>query len=85
MGALDGVKVVELAGIGPTPHCCMLLAEMGADVLRIDRLANVGQQRRVFPEKFDPLYPQPPQRRGGLEKRRKDWQRSNGSASKPIL
>ncbi len=55
MGALDGVKVVELAGIGPTPHCCMLLAEMGADVLRIDRLANVGQQRRVFPEKFDPL------------------------------
>jgi alpha-methylacyl-CoA racemase len=55
MGALDGVKVVELAGIGPTPHCCMLLAEMGADVLRIDRAANVGVQKRGFPEKFDPL------------------------------
>ncbi|MCA8929695.1 MAG: CoA transferase [Alphaproteobacteria bacterium] len=55
MGALDGVKVVELAGIGPTPHCCMLLAEMGADVLRVDRLANVGVQKRGFPEKFDPL------------------------------
>lgn len=55
MGALDGVKVVELAGIGPTPHCCMLLAEMGAEVLRVDRAANVGVQKRGFPEKFDPL------------------------------
>lgn len=55
MGTLDGVKVVELAGIGPTPHCCMLLAEMGADVLRVDRAANVGVQKRGFPDKFDPL------------------------------
>jgi alpha-methylacyl-CoA racemase len=37
MGPLQGVKVVELAGIGPAPFACMLLAELGAEVLRIDR------------------------------------------------
>jgi alpha-methylacyl-CoA racemase len=37
MGPLEGVKVVELAGIGPAPFACMVLAELGADVLRIDR------------------------------------------------
>ncbi|WP_026162661.1 CaiB/BaiF CoA transferase family protein [Kribbella catacumbae] len=37
MGPLDGVKVVELAGIGPAPFGCMMLAELGADVLRIER------------------------------------------------
>ncbi|UFN42831.1 CaiB/BaiF CoA transferase family protein [Nocardioides okcheonensis] len=36
-GPLRGVKVVELAGIGPGPHACMLLADLGADVVRIDR------------------------------------------------
>ena len=40
MGPLTGVKVVEFAGIGPGPFCCMLLADMGADVLRIDRAAR---------------------------------------------
>jgi alpha-methylacyl-CoA racemase len=39
MGPLEGVKVVELAGLGPAPFACMLLAELGADVLRIDRPA----------------------------------------------
>ena len=32
MGPLSGVKVVELAGIGPGPFCAMLLADLGADV-----------------------------------------------------
>ena len=36
-GPLRGVKVVELAGIGPGPHGCMLLADLGADVIRVDR------------------------------------------------
>jgi alpha-methylacyl-CoA racemase len=36
-GPLDGLKVVELAGIGPSPYACMLLADLGADVLRIER------------------------------------------------
>ncbi len=38
MGPLAGYKVVELAGIGPAPFCAMLLADMGAEVLRIDRV-----------------------------------------------
>jgi alpha-methylacyl-CoA racemase len=37
-GPLNGVKVLEIAGIGPGPFCGMLLADMGADVLRLDRL-----------------------------------------------
>lgn len=36
-GPLNGVKVLEFAGIGPGPFCCMLLSDMGADVVRIDR------------------------------------------------
>jgi alpha-methylacyl-CoA racemase len=36
-GPLDGVRVIELAGIGPGPFAAMLLADMGADVLRVDR------------------------------------------------
>lgn len=37
MGVLSGYKIVEFAGIGPAPMCAMLLADMGAEVLRIDR------------------------------------------------
>ncbi|HEY8081656.1 MAG TPA: CaiB/BaiF CoA-transferase family protein, partial [Acidimicrobiales bacterium] len=36
-GPLSGVRIVELAGIGPAPYACMLLADAGADVLRLDR------------------------------------------------
>ena len=36
-GPLTGVRVVELAGLGPAPYACMLLADLGADVLRVDR------------------------------------------------
>jgi alpha-methylacyl-CoA racemase len=41
-GPLAGVKVVEFAGIGPGPFCCMLLSDMGADVVRIDRKGGRG-------------------------------------------
>ena len=36
-GPLRGVRVVEMAGLGPTPFAAMVLADMGADVIRIDR------------------------------------------------
>ena len=36
-GPLAGVRVLELAGIGPGPFCAMMLADQGANVLRIDR------------------------------------------------
>ena len=42
MGPLEGVKIIELAGIGPCPMCGMLLAELGADVLKIDRIRPSG-------------------------------------------
>ena len=37
MGPLKGIKLIEMVGIGPAPHCCMLLADMGAEIIRIDR------------------------------------------------
>jgi alpha-methylacyl-CoA racemase len=40
MGPLNGLRVVEIAGIGPAPFCAMLLADMGAEVIRIDRTAR---------------------------------------------
>lgn len=40
MGPLYGLRVIELAGIGPGPYCAMLLADLGADVIRVDRLGG---------------------------------------------
>jgi alpha-methylacyl-CoA racemase len=37
LGVLDGVRIVEIAGIGPGPFCGMLLADMGADVILVER------------------------------------------------
>ena len=36
-GALTGVRIVEFAGIGPLPHCAMLLADLGAEVVSVER------------------------------------------------
>ena len=54
MGTLDGVRIIEMAGIGPAPFCGMLLADMGADVLRIDRLV-ASEIGIPVPPKFDLL------------------------------
>ena len=42
MGPLTGTRIVEIAGIGPGPFCAMLLAELGAEVLRVDRTEAAG-------------------------------------------
>ena len=41
-GPLVGYKIVELAGIGPNPMCAMMLADMGAEIIRIDRTVDAG-------------------------------------------
>ncbi|MDP6566977.1 MAG: CaiB/BaiF CoA-transferase family protein [Alphaproteobacteria bacterium] len=47
MGPLAGFKIIEIAGIGPGPFCAMLLSDMGAEVIRVDRVepADLGVQR----------------------------------------
>jgi alpha-methylacyl-CoA racemase len=37
MGPLSGIRIIEMAGIGPGPFCAMMLADMGAEVIRVDR------------------------------------------------
>ncbi|WP_449220879.1 CaiB/BaiF CoA transferase family protein [Tistrella mobilis] len=49
MGPLQGIRVIEIAGLGPGPFCAMLLADLGADVLRIERATGSG----LFDPKFD--------------------------------
>ncbi|MGH0037268.1 MAG: CaiB/BaiF CoA transferase family protein [Myxococcota bacterium] len=41
MGPLEGVRILEIAGIGPGPFAAMMLSDMGADVLRVDRAGAV--------------------------------------------
>ena len=42
MGVLSGLRVVEIAGLGPAPFCGMLLADMGADVVLVERSGEKG-------------------------------------------
>ncbi len=46
MGPLTGLLVLEMVGIGPGPFCAMLLADMGADVVRIERREGPPGLRR---------------------------------------
>src|SRR6478736_1853192 len=41
-GPLQGLRIVELAGIGPGPHAAMILADLGADVVRVERPGGTG-------------------------------------------
>lgn len=43
MGPLTGFKIIELAGIGPGPFCGMMLSDMGAEVIRVERLSGADQ------------------------------------------
>ncbi len=52
MGPLHGLRVIELAGIGPVPLCGMLLCDLGADVVRIDRVQPSGLGLSLEP-RFD--------------------------------
>ncbi len=43
MGPLAGIRIIELAGIGPGPFCGMMLSDMGAEVIRVDRYTEDPQ------------------------------------------
>lgn len=55
MGPLQGTKVIEMAGIGPGPFCGMLLSDMGAEVLRVDRADAVGSASERDP-RFEAMH-----------------------------
>src|SRR3989442_8917045 len=40
MGALDGITVIDLSRLAPGPYCSMLLADMGAEVIRVDAVGG---------------------------------------------
>jgi alpha-methylacyl-CoA racemase len=42
MGPLEGVKIIEITGIGPGPFCAMMLADMGAEIISVDRKGDPG-------------------------------------------
>ncbi len=44
MGPLKGIRIVEIGSIGPGPFCAQMLADMGADVIRVDRKGAAGDQ-----------------------------------------
>jgi len=46
MGPLKGIKIIEMAGIGPGPFCGMVLADLGAEVIRVDRASAKGSGSR---------------------------------------
>ena len=49
MGPLKGLKIIEMAGIGPGPFCGMVLADLGAEVIRVDRASAAGTGTRQEP------------------------------------
>jgi alpha-methylacyl-CoA racemase len=69
-GVLDGVRVIELAGIGPAPFAAMMLADHGAEVIRVEREGRAP----VIPPEFDILA------RGRAETLRLDLSSEEGAA-----
>jgi alpha-methylacyl-CoA racemase len=49
MGPLQGVRVIELASLAPAPFACMMLSDLGADVIRVDRPAGAGGAATIDP------------------------------------
>ena len=49
MGPLKGLKIIEMAGIGPGPFCGMVLADLGAEIIRVDRASAIGTGSKQEP------------------------------------
>jgi crotonobetainyl-CoA:carnitine CoA-transferase CaiB-like acyl-CoA transferase len=73
MGPLQGVKVVEMAGIGPISFAGMTLADLGAEVTRIERPSKGGVAWGASPV----------MRARSTSKRRRGWRRCSGWSRRP--
>ncbi len=54
-GPLAGIRIVELSAIGPVPHAGMLLSDLGADIIRIDRSGGIALPDRNDPREWPEL------------------------------
>lgn len=50
--ALRGIRVLELAGLAPAPFCGMILADFGADVIRVDMVQHIEMTQIIIPNSF---------------------------------
>ena len=90
-GPLTGYRIIEIAGIGPGPFCAMMLADMGADVIRIDRAERVARRRpgdaagrRAQPRPpLDRRRPEEPRRRRDAARARRAGRRADRGRSGP--
>ena len=80
-GPLRGLRVVELAGIGPGPHAAMVLADLGADVVRVDRPSGALRLGRPGPARPHAARAAP--RRGRPQGPRRAGRRCCGWSSTP--
>ena len=71
MGPLKGLRIIEMAGIGPAPFCGMLLSDMGAEVIRVDRREKTDLGLPGKEPKFDVLHRGRKIGRGGRQERRR--------------
>src|SRR5262245_6199221 len=55
MGPLEGTRIIELAGLGAPPYCAMLLSDLGAEVIRVDRVTPVDRGLLRIDPGFDLL------------------------------
>ena len=53
MGPLAGIKVIEMAGIGPVPLCGMMMSDMGAEVILVDRKTGASAEASLHVAKRD--------------------------------
>jgi alpha-methylacyl-CoA racemase len=68
MGALDGIRVIEMAGLAPAPYCGMILADFGADVVRVDRVGAGSFDQLARGKRSIAINPKQPEGRDTLRR-----------------
>ena len=52
MGPLEGIRIIEIAGLGALPFGCLSLADMGAEIIRVDRASEVPEDPQAKAQSF---------------------------------